>query len=107
MSNVLDKPLTIPDRISMQDLKNLLNQELGKPYKVLLWNDPVNTMDHVIFSLVKIIDEITDIQQAADLMLVAHIRGNVQVARCAKEKADQYRERLEAAGLTATVESDE
>lgn len=94
--------LTVPDRVPFG---------LGKPksptydekYNVILWNDPVNTMDWVIERIVKIFPEI-GLQQAAALMLIAHHNGSVIIGAWPKEQAELYRDQLENAHLTATIE---
>jgi ATP-dependent Clp protease adaptor protein ClpS len=73
------------------------------PYKVLLHNDDVNSMDHVVRSLLR---SVPNLGRAAALriMLEAHLTGVALVTVCPLELAELYRERLESCGLTATIE---
>ena len=43
-------------------------------------------------------------QQAAEIMLEAHSRGQALVVVCPLERAEAYRDCLRSRGLTATIE---
>lgn len=73
------------------------------PYRVMLHNDDHNAMDHVVRSLLRSVPSLT-IEDAAEIMLVAHNHGQASVIECPKEAAEHYRDRLESCGLTATIE---
>lgn len=73
------------------------------PYRLLLHNDDVNDMWHVVRSLLASVPELTP-ERAVDVMLEAHHVGQAQVLVCPLERAELYRDRLEAFGLTATIE---
>lgn len=73
------------------------------PYRVQLHNDDHNAMDHVVEALLKTIPHMTS-ERAAEIMLHAHNHGQATVITCPLELAELYRERLEAYGLTATIE---
>lgn len=100
----LKEDVKAPDRVPAWIAGGSSQQDLGQPYQVVIWDDPVNTMDHVMTGLLKIIDEIKDLQTAAMLMLVAHHNGSCAVARVPKSKAELYRDALEKWGITATME---
>ena len=74
-------------------------------YKVLLHNDPVNTMDYVVSTLRQIVPQLSD-QDAIAIMLEAHNTGLGLVITCDLEPAEFYAERLNAKGLTSTIEKD-
>lgn len=74
------------------------------PYRVLLHNDDVNDMGHVIRGLLESVPELTA-ERAAEVMLEAHLHGLAEVIRCPYERAELYRDRLETFGLTATIEA--
>ena len=74
-------------------------------YKVLLHNDPVNTMDYVVSTLRQIVPQLSD-QEAIAIMLEAHNTGLGLVITCDLEPAEFYAERLNAKGLTSTIEKD-
>lgn len=74
-------------------------------YRVLLHNDDYNDMDFVIVALVRTVSSLS-VEDAAQIMLQAHLNGTAQVIVCLKEQAEHYRERLEHYGLTSTIEPD-
>lgn len=74
-----------------------------KPYKVILHNDDVNTMDHVVRSLLRSVPGLST-RKAIDIMLEAHNTGQAVVIVCPLELAELVRNRLESCGLTATIE---
>lgn len=74
------------------------------PYAVILHNDDVNSMDHVVRSLMKAVPGV-GMGKAIKIMLDAHNHGRAVVIVCPLEPAELYRERLESFKLTATIES--
>ena len=78
-------------------------QQVLPPYAVILWNDDVNTMDHVVRSLLRCVPGLSP-EEAMSIMLEAHLHGQARVIVCPLELAELYRERLEGCGLTATIE---
>lgn len=74
-----------------------------RPLKVILWNDDVNDFMHVIVTLVRTIAGMS-LEQAQSLTLAAHLHGSAVVAETYRERAEFYREQLEAHGLTSTIE---
>ncbi len=78
-------------------------RETLPPYVVVLYNDDVNAMDHVVLALVESVPEL-DLQRAIEIMLTAHEHGRANVITCPLERAELYRDRLESHGLTATIE---
>ena len=78
-------------------------RDLLPPYRVILHNDDVNSMDHVVHALVASVPELTE-ARATEIMLEAHGAGQASVTTCPLERAELYRERLESFGLTATIE---
>ena len=54
------------------------DQEIDRPWQVVVWNDPVNTMSYVVFIFRKLFgyDEL----KATDLMLQAHNDARAIVA---------------------------
>jgi ATP-dependent Clp protease adaptor protein ClpS len=73
------------------------------PYRVILHNDDVNDMGHVVHALLTSVPELTP-ERAAEVMLEAHNHGQAEVIRCPLERAELYRDRLESFSLTATIE---
>lgn len=81
--------------------KNLTR--LLPPYKVVLFDDDYNEMEYVVFALTHSVSNLTA-QEAEQIMLTAHLKGNAIVVVCPKEAAEYYQERLLGYGLTATIE---
>jgi ATP-dependent Clp protease adaptor protein ClpS len=76
-----------------------------EPYKVILYNDDVNSMDHVVRSLLRSVPGLST-RKAIDIMLEAHNTGRAVVIVCPLELAELVRDRLESCRLTATIEQD-
>ena len=74
------------------------------PYRVILHNDDVNDMGHVVHALLTSVPELTP-ERAAEVMLEAHNHGQAEVICCPLERAELYRDRLESFSLTATIEA--
>jgi len=84
-------------------------QRVRKPsprYRVLLHNDPVNTMEYVIATLRQVVPQLSE-QDAVAVMLEAHNTGVGLVIVCDLEPAEFYSESLKSKGLTSTIEPDE
>ncbi len=73
------------------------------PYAVILHNDDVNDMHHVVSALLQSVPDLSP-EQATEIMLIAHNYGQAIVIICPLELAELYRDRLEGFGLTATIE---
>ena len=78
-------------------------RKLSPKYKVLLHNDPVNTMDYVVDSLRQVVPQLSE-QDALNIMLETHNNGVGLVITCDLEPAEFYSECLKAKGLTSTIE---
>ena len=68
----------------------------------MLWNSR-HPMSYVVHVLAKVLPGV-GIERATRLMLRAHREGQPVVESCHRELAELYGERLEAKGLTASVE---
>jgi ATP-dependent Clp protease adaptor protein ClpS len=73
------------------------------PYAVILHNDDVNSMDHVVRALMKSVPGM-GMTKAVKIMLDAHNHGRAVVIICPLEPAELYRDRLASFSLTATIE---
>jgi ATP-dependent Clp protease adaptor protein ClpS len=73
------------------------------PYAVILYNDDVNSMDHVVRSLMRSVPGL-GLRKSIKIMFEAHNSGRAVVIVCPLEPAELYRDRLESCGLTATIE---
>ena len=74
-------------------------------YKVLLHNDPVNSMDYVVETLQVVVPQLSE-QDAIRVMLEAHNNGVGLVIVCDLEPAEFYAESLKSKGLTSTIEKE-
>ena len=76
--------------------------DLDRPWKVVVWNDPVNTMSYVVYVFSKLFGY--DEAKATRLMLEVHNEGRSVVAEGPREKAEFDCYRLHSHGLWATME---
>lgn len=81
-------------------------RKIAPRYRVLLHNDDVNSMEHVVKALMTTVPSITQ-PQAVNIMMEAHTNGIALVITCAQEHAEFYCETLKSHGLTSTIEPDE
>ena len=72
-------------------------------YKVLLHNDPVNSMEYVVSTLRQVVPSLSE-QDAIAVMLEAHNTGVGLVIVCDIEPAEFYCETLKSKGLTSSIE---
>jgi ATP-dependent Clp protease adaptor protein ClpS len=91
---VTTKPLDAP--VVDSDLRTDL------PWQVIVWNDPVNLMDYVVFVLRKLFGH--SLEEATKLMLAVHNEGRASVSQGPREQAEMDCYRLHQYGLWATVE---
>lgn len=75
-------------------------------YRVLLHNDPVNTMEYVVQTLRQVVPKLSE-QDAIAVMLQAHNTGVGLVIVCDLEPAEFYCETLKSKGLSSTIEPEE
>ena len=94
-------PSTIPRE--EQEQRTESRSRALDPYAVILHNDDVNSMDHVVRSLMKAVPGL-GIGKSVKIMLEAHNNGRAVVIVCPLEPAELYRDRLESFKLTATIE---
>jgi len=76
----------------------------ARPWKVIVWNDPVNLMSYVTFVLQKLFGYSK--QRAEKLMMDVHTKGKAVVSSGPQEKAELDVFRLHEYGLWATMEQD-
>lgn len=75
-----------------------------RPWVVLVWNDPVNTMEYVILVFRKLFGYTK--AKAEQLMLQVHNEGRAVVSSGDREKAEVDVFRLHEHGLWATMQQD-
>ena len=83
------------------DLKNK-----SPKYKVLLHNDPVNSMEYVATSLREVVPQLSE-QDAIAIMLEAHNTGVGLVIVCDLEPAEFYSESLKSKGISSSIEKED
>ncbi|RLT43906.1 MAG: ATP-dependent Clp protease adaptor ClpS [Chloroflexi bacterium] len=91
----------VEQETATRTLEETLREALP-PATVVLHNDDVNSMDHVVVSLLDSVPELEP-ERAVEVMLAAHEHGSADVISCPLERAELYRDRLERHGLTATI----
>jgi ATP-dependent Clp protease adaptor protein ClpS len=74
------------------------------PYRVILHNDDVNDMIHVVQTICKLTPLTAD--QAYDKMMEAHRKGLAILLVCHKERAELYQEQFHSCRLVVTIEPD-
>jgi ATP-dependent Clp protease adaptor protein ClpS len=72
-------------------------------YRVLLYNDDVNSCDHVIASLLRVVPALSA-SEAERITQEAHTMGCAAVIVCLKEQAEHYRAGLRRQSLVSTIE---
>ena len=76
--------------------------ERDRPWIVIVWNDPINTMSYVTFVFQKLFGYSRE--KATKLMLDVHYKGKAIVSSGNREKAELDVFRLHDHGLWATME---
>ena len=74
------------------------------PWIVIVWNDPVNLMDYVVYVFQKLFGYSRE--KATHLMYQVHHEGKAVVASGTREKCEIDVARLHAHGLWATLQQD-
>lgn len=75
----------------------------GREYSLLLFNDEINTFDHVIKSLVEVCGH--DPVQAEQCALIVHLKGSCEIRKGVKEVMQAMSSSLNGKGLDTKVES--
>jgi ATP-dependent Clp protease adaptor protein ClpS len=96
----LGKRPAAPDPIVEEEVQTITS--LGRPWNVIVWDDPVNLMSYVVYVFQKLFGFSTE--QAAQHMMEVHNDGRSMVANADREKAEFYVSRLHGYGLQATLE---
>jgi ATP-dependent Clp protease adaptor protein ClpS len=75
-----------------------------RPWVTIVWNDPVNLMSYVTYTLQKLFGY--SVEKATQLMLQVHHEGKAVVSSGTREEMERDVTRLHAAGLWATLVKD-
>ena len=94
--------MTAPIATPSVDSENEL--AIDKPWKVIVWDDPINLMSYVTFVFRKVFGYSKE--KAEQLMMQVHVEGRAVVSSGNREKAELDVFRLHEHGLWATLEQD-
>ena len=94
---------TAPDVIERPDTGTETTTD--RPWIVLVWNDPINTMSYVVLVFKKLFGFSNE--KATELMMDVHEKGRAVVANDTREKAEMHVFRLHEHGLWATMQQDD
>ena len=94
--------MTAPSTVIEPDIDS--NEHLSRPWKVIVWDDPINLMSYVAFVFRKLFG--FSEEKANRLMMEVHNDGRAVVTSGPKEKAEMDVFRLHEHGLWATMEHD-
>ena len=96
-------PTAAPVEIEQPDVIEVT--DVDKPWKVIVWNDPINLMSYVTFVFQKLFGYSKD--KAHKLMMDVHTKGKAVVSHGPREKAELDVFRLHEHGLWATMQHDD
>ena len=94
------------DNTAVLDKNPLEIKNKSPKYKVLLHNDPVNSMEYVTISLREVVPQLSE-QDAISIMLEAHNTGVGLVIVCDLEPAEFYSESLKSKGISSSIEQED
>ncbi len=84
------------------DVEEKLKAAFARGWSVVVWNDPVNLMDYVVY-VFKVVLKMNE-KDASRHMWEVHQKGKSLVARETREKSEMIVHRLRGFGLNATME---
>src|ERR1700738_324001 len=96
--------MSAPAPVEIEEPRVDEDLSLDRPWKVIVWNDPINLMSYVTFVLQKLFGYPK--AKAEKLMLDVHYKGKAVVSSGSREKAEMDVFRLHEHGLWATMEQD-
>lgn len=82
--------------------KEKVKDAFEKGWNVIVWNDPVNLMNYVVFVFMRVLG--FSKEKATQHMLEVHHQGKSVVATETREKAELYHQQIQAQGLKVTLE---
>ncbi len=88
--------------ITKKQVTSKVDEILSRPYRLILWNDPVNTFDWVITCLMRVCEH--EYEQASQSAHIVHFNGKCDVKYGNLEIISEMKEKLSGAGLTVTME---
>ena len=94
------------DNAAVLEKKSSALKNKSPNYKVLLHNDPVNSMEYVTVALREVVPQLSE-QDAISIMLEAHNTGVGLVIVCDLEPAEFYSESLKSKGISSSIEKED
>ena len=94
--------MTAPSTVKEPEIDQ--NEDLSRPWKVIVWDDPINLMSYVAFVFRKLFG--FSEEKANRLMMEVHVDGRAVVSAGPNEKAEIDVFRRHEFGLWATMEHD-
>jgi len=95
--------MTTPE-IDQETLERSLTEHVRR-FNVILHNDDVNSMEHVIDALLMSVPTLSE-EDAIQVMMDAHLEGKAIVTVCPQETAEFYRDRLQTFSVGAATEQE-
>jgi ATP-dependent Clp protease adaptor protein ClpS len=89
--------------ITTPDAETVTAVELDHGWSVVVWNDPINLMDYVVYVFQKVLH--MSKSQATKHMMEVHNLGKSLVAHENREKAEHLVHQLQSYGLKATLQA--
>ena len=96
--------MPVPAPLEVQEPVFSETTDVARPWKVIVWNDPINLMTYVTFVLQKLFGYSKE--KAQKLMMDVHTKGKAVVSSGPREKSELDVFRLHEHGLWATMEQD-
>jgi len=92
----IESPTVVPEEATDTKTRH------GRPWKVIVWDDPVNLMNYVVYVFQTLFG--MSKEEATQRMLEVHHQGRSLVATTGREDAEIYVDKLHSYGLQATME---
>lgn len=100
MSDTKEKTKTLQEILDKAGIEPASNDV----YKLILWNDEVNSFDHVILCLISIMN--FSPEKAENAAWTVHMKGACVLRSGSKDKLKPFKIALEEQGLTLSIEKD-
>jgi ATP-dependent Clp protease adaptor protein ClpS len=97
------QPTVAPEKVVVDETSE--QEEVDRPWLVIVWNDPINLMSYVTWVFQKLFGYSRT--KATKLMLDVHHKGRAVVSSGSREKAELDCFRLHGFGLWATLSRSE
>ncbi len=101
MTGTLEQPRVDAD----VDLDLAARERIARPWRTVVWDDPVNLMSYVSYVFRSYFGYSRD--EAERLMLLVHTTGRAVVASGNREQMERHVHAMHAYGLQATVSRDD